>query len=99
MTKQDAIAHGRLEFDVVLDAWPDNTQGQALHSLITSGDVIAVQLPHGFVGLIIVPAPMLLHPGRGATSHQAKVLPTPGGRVRWYERTGTRSDRQEDSRF
>lgn len=61
----------RLEFDVVLDAWPDHIQGQALHSLITSGDVIAVQLPYGFAGLITVSSPMLMHRDEGQLPHQA----------------------------
>jgi hypothetical protein len=98
MTRQDAIVRRRLEFDVVLDAWPDHTQGQALHSLISSGDVTAVRLPRGFVGLTIVPAPMLLYLDAGQL-HVRQVLPTPGGRVRRYQRPGTRSDRHEDSRL
>lgn len=38
-------------FDVVLDEWPAGVQGGALQSLADSGDIVAITLPHGFVGL------------------------------------------------
>ncbi len=98
MTRKDTIIRRRLEFDLVLDAWPDAAHGKALHSLVTSGDVVAVRLPYGFVGLTIVSAPMLLYVDAGRL-HVRQVLPRPGGRVRRYQGTGTRLGRREDSRF
>ncbi len=98
MTTRDAVIRRRLEFDVVLDAWPDGAQGKALHSLVSSGDVAAVRLPYGFVGLTIVSAQMLLYLDAGQL-HVRQVLPAAGGRVRQYQGTGTRSDRREDSRL
>src|SRR5574341_1958745 len=75
MTTQDAVVDRRLQFDVVLDAWPDGAQGKALHSLVASGDVAAVRLPYGFVGLTIVSARMLLYLDAGQL-HVRQVLPT-----------------------
>lgn len=98
MTTQDAVIRRRLEFDVALDAWPDGAQGKALHSLVASGDVVAVRLPYGFVGLTIVSGQMLLYLDAGRL-HVRQVLPAAGGRVRRYQGTGTRSDRREDSRL
>jgi hypothetical protein len=61
MATQDAVTRRKLEFDIVLDAWPDGTQANALRSLVASGDVAAVPLARGFVGLTIVSARMLLY--------------------------------------
>jgi len=47
---------GRLEFDALLDEWPAGAEGEALWSLVRSGDVIATRLPRGFVGIRIVPS-------------------------------------------
>ncbi len=98
MTAQDAVIRRRLEFDVVLDAWPDGAQGKALHSLVASGDVAAVRLPNGFVGLTIASGQILLYLDAGQL-HVRQVLPTSSGRVRRYRGTGTHSDRREDSRL
>jgi hypothetical protein len=87
MTTQDAVIRRRVEFDVVLDAWPDGAQGKALHSLVASGDVAAVRLSHGFIGLTIVSAQMLLYLDAGQLKVR-QVLPAAGGRVRRYQGTG-----------
>ncbi len=50
MTTESLAATRRVEFDVVLDKWPDGAQGETLRSLIASGDVVAIRLPYGFVG-------------------------------------------------
>ncbi len=98
MTTQNAVIRRRLKFDVVLDAWPDSAQGKALHSLVASGDVAAVRLPYGFVGLTIVSAQMLTYLDAGQL-HIKQVLPAVGGRGHRYQGTGTWSDRHEDSRL
>ncbi len=98
MTSPDTARRRRAGFDVVLDAWLGGAQGKALHSLVSSGDVVAVRFPHGFVELTIVSAQMLLYLDAGQL-HVRQVLPTPGGRVPRYPRTGTRVDRREDSRL
>ncbi len=87
MTTQDAVIRRRVEFDVVLDAWPDGAQGKALHSLVASGDVAAVRLSHGFIGLTIVSAQMLLYLDAGQLKVR-QVLPAAGGRMRRYQGTG-----------
>ncbi len=60
MTWRDRVSRRRLEFDLILDEWPTGVQGQALHSLLASGDVVAAPLPHGFVGLTIRHTRMML---------------------------------------
>lgn len=54
MTSWQGMIRRKPEFSVVLDEWPHGPQGDALTSLIITGDVVAVGLPHGFVGLKIV---------------------------------------------
>lgn len=78
----------RVKFDLVLDRWPAKTQGRALWSLVASGDVQAVRLPRGFVGLRIQPAQTLIYIEDGRP-HVRQVLPQPRARGRWYQRTGT----------
>ncbi|HVH30268.1 MAG TPA: hypothetical protein VNA31_01190 [bacterium] len=87
MTTQDTVTRRRVDFDVVLDGWPDAAQGRALHSLVASGDVAAVRLSHGFIGLTIVSAQMLLYLDAGQLKVR-QVLPASGGHVRRYQDTG-----------
>ena len=87
MTTQDAVIRRWVEFDLVLDAWPEGAQGKALHSLVASGDVSAVLLSRGFVGLTIFSAQMLLYLDAGQLKVR-QVLPATGGRVRRYQGTG-----------
>ncbi len=94
MTRQDAVTPRRLEFDVVLDAWP----GGALDSLVASGDVLAVLLPYGFVGLKILPTQILVYAEAGRM-HVKQVFPTPGARVPQHYRPGLRLPSLQDSRF
>ncbi len=77
MTWRDRVSRRRLEFDLILDEWPTGAQGQALHSLVASGDVVAAPLPHGFVGLTIRHTRMMLYVEAGRL-HVTQVLP-PGG--------------------
>jgi len=71
------VRRRRLEFDVILDGWPTGAQGKALGSLIASGDVIAVRLPLGFMGLTIVHTRTLLYVEAGQLRVR-QILPTPG---------------------
>ncbi len=48
------------EFDAVIDEWPQGANGAALGSLIDSGDVIATELPRGFLGLKITRSKLLV---------------------------------------
>ena len=79
----------RLEFDLVLDRWPARKQGRALWSLVASGDIEAVRLPRGFVGLRIQPAQTLVYIEDGRP-YVRQVLPQPHATGRRYQRTGTR---------
>ncbi len=96
MTRQDAVTPRRLEFDVVLDEWPGGEQGGALDSLVASGDVLAVLLPCGFVGLKIIPAQILIYAEAGRM-HVKQVLPTPGARVPQHYGPGLRLPSFQDS--
>lgn len=78
----------RMEFDLILDRWPAEAAGRALQSLVQSGDVQAVRLPRGFVGLRIQPAQTLIYIEDGRP-HVRQVLPEPGPVGRRYQRTGT----------
>ncbi len=77
MTWRDPVSRRRLEFDLILDEWPTGAQGQALHSLVASGDVVSAPLPHGFVGLTIRYTQMMLYVEAGRL-HIKQILP-PGG--------------------
>ena len=78
----------RLEFDVILDEWPGGVQSDALRSLIASGDVTAVRLPYGFVGLKMIHTQTLLYVEAGRP-HIKQVLPMPGSKILKYRGTGT----------
>jgi len=78
MIWRDPVSRRRIEFDLVLDQWPTGVQGQALQSLVASGDVVAVPLPHAFVGLSIRHTQMMLYVEAGRL-HVKQVLPPPGG--------------------
>lgn len=84
MTTRETVIRRRLEFDVVLDAWPDGAQGEALDSLIAGGDVAAAHLPYGFVGLTIASAQTLLYLEAGRL-HIKQILSLPGERERLYQ--------------
>lgn len=84
MTARETVIRRRLEFDVVLDAWPHGAQGEALDSLIAGGDVAALHLPHGFVGLTIASAQTLLYVEAGKL-HVKQILLPPDGRERQYQ--------------
>ncbi len=77
MTWHDAVSRRRLEFDFILDEWPTKAQGQALQSLLASGDVVATPLPHGFVGVTIRHTQMMVYVEAGRL-HVKQVLPLPG---------------------
>lgn len=79
MKTQHPGTYRRPVFDLVLDAWPDNAQGQALSSLVASGDVAATELPYGFVGLRIVSSQTLLYVEEGRW-HVAQIVPQPSPR-------------------
>ncbi len=81
MTSWHRMTHRKPEFSAVLDEWPHGPQGDALTSLIISGDVVAVRLPHGFVGLKIVPTQTLFYVEAGRL-HIRQVLPLPGSITR-----------------
>lgn len=98
MTRQYVVIPRRLEFDVVLDAWPGGAQGGALQSLVTSGDVLAVLLPYGFVGLKILPTQILVYAEAGRM-HVKQVFPTPGARVPQHYRPGLRLPSLQDSQL
>lgn len=78
----------RVEFDLILDRWPTGRKGRALWSLVASGDVQAVRLPRGFVGLQIQHAQTLIYIEDGRP-HVRQVLPEPHPTDRRYQRTGT----------
>ncbi len=98
MTRQHTVTPHGLEFDVVLDEWPDGAQGDALHSLVASGDVLAVLLPYGFVGLKIIPAQILIYAEAGRM-HVKQVFPTLGARVPQHYGPGLRLPSLQDSRL
>lgn len=77
MTWRDAVSRRRLEFDFILDEWPTGAQGQALQSLVASGDVVTAPLPQGFVGLTIRHTQMMVYVEAGRL-HVKQVLPPPG---------------------
>ncbi len=81
MATQETVIRRRLEFDVLLDAWPDGAQGKALDSLIAGGDVAPVHLPYGFVGLTIASAHTLLYVEAGKL-HVKQILLPPDRRER-----------------
>jgi len=78
MTWRDAMSRRRLEFEFILDEWPTGAQGQALQSLVASGDVLAAPLPYGFVGLTIRHTEMMVYVEAGRL-HVKQVLQQPGG--------------------
>ncbi len=78
MTWHDPVSHHRVEFDLILDEWPIGGQGQALQSLVASGDVVVASLPRGFVGLTIRYTRMMLYVEAGRL-HVKQVLLPPGG--------------------
>jgi len=77
-----------MEWDLVLDQWPRGPAGDALQSLIASGDVVAVDLPYGFVGLTIVHSQTIFYveAGRVHVKHFLPPLPpVPDSQVRPYQ--------------
>ncbi len=78
MTWREADSRRRLKFDFILDEWPRGAQGQALQSLVASGDVRAAPLLYGFVGLTIRHTQMMVYVEAGRL-HVKQVLPQPGG--------------------
>lgn len=75
------------EFDAVIDEWPQGANGTALDSLIDSGDVIATELPRGFLGLKITRRKLLvfIEAGRWHVKHIDAVSEASTR----YRRTGT----------
>lgn len=98
MTTWETIIRRRREFEVVLDAWPDGAQGEALDSLIAGGDVAAAHLPYGFVGLTYRLGADALVPGSRATSYQANTLAARRARTP-VSGCQSRSDRCQHSRL
>lgn len=66
----------RIEFDVILDEWPAGPKGDALHSLVASGDVIAARLPRGFVGVKLLDTRTVFYIEQGQW-HLKQIRPTP----------------------
>ncbi len=98
MTWRGAVSIRRLEFDFFLDEWPNGAQGQALQSLVASGDVVATPLPHGFVGLTIRHTRMMVYVEAGRL-HVKQVLPPPIGPAPSTAVPVPVLDRIQDSRF
>lgn len=88
MSAPRPITLNRMEFDLVLDQSPRGAAGDALQSLIASGDVVAVGLPYGFVGLTIVHSQTLVYVEAGRLRLR-QVLPVPPAvldpKVRQYQ--------------
>lgn len=89
----------RTEFDVILDESPAGPKGEALHSLVASGDVVAARLPRGFVGVKLLHTRTLFFIEQGQW-HLKQIRPTlevPAAEE--YHGTGTRSNLLKDSRL
>lgn len=65
-----------VDFDIVLDEWPGGAAGDALRSLIASGDLVVLSLPYGFVGLKIIHSQTLLYMEAGHLRVK-QVVPAP----------------------
>jgi len=98
MSWRGAVARRKLEFDFILDEWPPGAQGQALQSLVASGDVVAAPLPHGFVGMTIRHSRMMVYVEAGRL-HVKQVLPPPSGPSPSTAVPVPVLDRIQDSRF